>query len=87
MKYRTFRVNESRKKLIVTIVEFMDEHGYSPTRRELMTAIPELGSTAAVDYHLVVMQKDGWISVVPRVHRGIRVLKNPYGEGGRYATQ
>lgn len=51
---------ETRTKILDSIVSYIKEHGYSPTVREICD-MTGLKSTASVQNHLVRMLKDGTI--------------------------
>jgi repressor LexA len=69
--------NDTREKIITFIYAFNDEHGYSPTVRDILKGC-DISSTAVVQHHLDVLQREGRIHRDPEVFRSIR-LANPRG--------
>ena len=55
------------------ITEYAKEQGSAPTIREIGDAFG-IKSTNGVRHHLAALEKDGYITLVPRKARGIRVL-------------
>jgi repressor LexA len=55
------------------ITEYAKEQGSAPTIREIGDAFG-IKSTNGVRHHLSALEKDGYITLVPRKARGIRVL-------------
>jgi repressor LexA len=51
---------------------FIDERGYSPTVRDILRGC-EISSTAVVQYHLDVLEKEGRIHRDPEIFRSIRL--------------
>jgi repressor LexA len=69
--------NDTREKIITFIYAFNEEHGYSPTVRDILKGC-DISSTAVVQHHLDVLQREGRIHRDPEVFRSIR-LANPKG--------
>jgi repressor LexA len=55
------------------IVEYNQEHGSAPTIREIGDAFG-IRSTNGVRHHLSALEREGYIELVPKKARGIRVL-------------
>lgn len=65
-------LNSNRERILYFIHEFIDEHGYSPTVRDILRGC-EISSTAVVQYHLDVLVKEGRIHRDPEIFRSITV--------------
>lgn len=65
---------ERRRVMLRFIRDYVDEHGYAPSVREIMAGA-DLSSPHAVRRHLVTLQEEGKIQVTPNIARGIRVLE------------
>ncbi len=63
-----------QKEVLLLICKHIDEKGYAPSMREL-GKLAGLASTNAVDDHLQALQDRGYIERVPKVARGLRVIK------------
>jgi repressor LexA len=66
------------------IVDYVNDHGSSPTIREIGDAF-RIRSTNGVRHHLTSLERDGYIKLVPRKSRGIRVLAASGEPGDRAA--
>jgi repressor LexA len=66
------------------ITDYASEHGSSPTIREIGDAFG-IRSTNGVRHHLSALERDGYIRLIPKVSRGIRILvaSGEPGEDGR----
>jgi len=66
------------------ITDYASEHGSSPTIREIGDAF-RIRSTNGVRHHLSALERDGYIRLIPRVSRGIRILvaSGEPGDDGR----
>ncbi|MFZ5642516.1 MAG: LexA family protein [Bacillota bacterium] len=62
------------KTLLETIKRYNDEHGYSPTIREL--AKIEKVAVETVHKHLKQLISDGYIKIEPPKRRVLKVLKD-----------
>ena len=69
---------ETPKKVLAYIRDFIDNHDYPPTVREIQVGCA-LSSTSVVKYNLESLERDGFIRLVPDVARGIELLE----PGGR----
>ena len=61
-------------RVYAAIEQYLDEHGYPPTVREL-SVLCGITSTSVVSYHLWRLVAAGAIERDPGVSRGIRVVK------------
>ena len=62
----------TRETILQFIQGFIDERGYSPTVRDILKGC-EISSTAVVQYHLNVLEKEGRIHRDPEIFRSIRL--------------
>jgi repressor LexA len=69
---RKLSLNTTRERILHFIHEFIDERGYSPTVRDILKGC-EISSTAVVQYHLDVLEKEGRIHRDPEIFRSIRL--------------
>jgi repressor LexA len=67
--------NKTREHIIEYIHVFFDEHGYAPTVRDILKGCG-ISSTAVVQHHLDVLQRDGRIQRDPEVFRSIRLANH-----------
>ena len=67
------RAAERREAIVAFVGRYIDEHGYSPTYREIMAAC-DIGSTSVAEWHVGRLARDGRITRVPGVPRTIRML-------------
>lgn len=65
-----------RREILLVIDDLIEEHGYSPTFREIMSAIG-IHSPSTLHVHLHALKSTGWIDFEPRSPRTIRVLRRP----------
>jgi repressor LexA len=69
---RKLALNTTRENILNFIHGFIDERGYSPTVRDILKGC-SISSTAVVQYHLDVLEKEGRIHRDPEIFRSIRV--------------
>lgn len=67
-------LTKKQKEVFSSIEEFINEHGYSPTVRELCE-IEGLSSPATMHHHLKQLVSKGYITHVPKMNRTIRIVK------------
>ena len=65
-------LSTTRETILQFIHGFIDERGYSPTVRDILRGC-EISSTAVVQYHLDVLEKEGRIHRDPEIFRSIRL--------------
>jgi repressor LexA len=63
----------TRQKILQFMHDFINERGYSPTVRDILKGC-SLSSTAVVQHHLNILEKDGIIHRDPEVFRSIKML-------------
>src|SRR4030042_6771802 len=66
----------TREKILRYIHDFIDERGYSPTVRDILKGC-SLSSTAVVQHHLKMLEREGTIHRDPEVFRSIKPLGMP----------
>lgn len=64
--------NNNRERIFRYIHAFFDERGYAPTVRDILKGC-HISSTAVVQHHLDVLQREGRIRRDPEVFRSIRL--------------
>ena len=69
---RKLGLNSTRENILQFIHGFIDERGYSPTIRDILKGCT-ISSTAVVQYHLDVLEKEGRIHRDPEIFRSIRL--------------
>jgi repressor LexA len=69
---RKIGLNSTRENILKFIHGFIDERGYSPTVRDILKGCT-ISSTAVVQYHLDVLEKEGRIHRDPEIFRSIRL--------------
>ena len=67
------QLSERQKRILQFIGEFLDEHNYPPTVRDIQTGC-EVSSTSVVDYNLRILQREGHLRRQNEVSRGIELL-------------
>lgn len=66
------KLTESQQRVFTNIRSHVDEFGMPPTRKEVAD---ELGiAPNAVTGHLVILQRKGYIELLPGKSRGLRIL-------------
>jgi len=65
---------ERRRQILEIIGEFMEDRGYPPTVRDIMRSCG-ISSTAVVQHHLRMLEKEGYINRDPEVSRSITIAE------------
>lgn len=65
-------VSDTRERVLKFIRDFIDDRGYAPTVRDIVKGCG-LGSTAVVQHHLNVLEREGHIRRDPEVFRSIQL--------------
>lgn len=65
---------ERRRHILGFIREFVEERGYPPTVRDIMRSC-NISSTAVVQHHLRMLEKEGYINRDPEVSRSITLAE------------
>ena len=66
-------ISKTRKHILQFIYRFVDERGYAPTVRDIVKGC-SLSSTAVVQHHLNVLEKEGEIRRDREVFRSIQII-------------
>ena len=69
----TKRLSPRQERILQFIHDFLDEHQYPPTVRDIQTGC-EISSTSVVDYNLRILQRGGYLHREADVSRGIELL-------------
>ena len=72
--------NDTRERILKYIHDFYGRHDYAPTVRDILKGLT-ISSTAVVQHHLNVLQREGRIHRDPEVFRSIRLAEKK----GRFA--
>ncbi len=70
-------LDELDRRILRFLIEYYNEHGRSPTVREIMAHVPGLSSTSVVKYHLKHLKDAGRIDYPRGIARGIEVQDLP----------
>ena len=65
-------VSQTRQRIFSFIREFISDRGYSPTVRDILKGC-SLSSTAVVQHHLNILEREGHIRRDPEVFRSIQL--------------
>ena len=66
-------ISPTRQKILQFIHEFVNDKGYSPTVRDILKGC-SLSSTAVVQHHLNILEKENIIHRDPEVFRSIQLM-------------
>ena len=66
-------LSETRQRIFKYIHDFIDDRGYSPTVRDILKGC-NISSTAVVQHHLNILEREGHIHRDPEVFRSIQLL-------------
>jgi len=70
-------VSQTRELVLQFIKNFLQERGYAPTVRDIVKGC-QLSSTAVVQHHLNVLEREGQIRRDPQVFRSIQLTDKHY---------
>jgi len=70
---KTAGMNQTRQKILQYIRDFVDDRGYAPTIRDILKGC-SISSTAVVQHHLNMLEKEGIIHRDPEIFRSIQLL-------------
>jgi repressor LexA len=68
---RQIAQNKTRDRIFKFLHSFYEQHGYAPTVRDILKGC-QISSTAVVQHHLVILQREGMIQRDPEIFRSIR---------------
>jgi len=66
-------LSETRQRIFTYIHDFIDDRGYSPTVRDILKGC-NISSTAVVQHHLNILEREGHIHRDPEVFRSIQLV-------------
>ncbi|MFC2049986.1 transcriptional repressor LexA [Chloroflexota bacterium] len=66
-------VSETRQRIWKFIRDFFEDRGYAPTVRDILKGC-NISSTAVVQHHLNILEREGYIHRDPEVFRSIQLL-------------
>lgn len=66
-------VSETRKRILQFIGDFIVDRGYAPTVRDIVKGC-HLSSTAVVQHHLKILERQGYLRRDPQVFRSIQLV-------------
>jgi repressor LexA len=64
------KLSQRQEKILAFINEYVDEHAYPPSIREIGAAA-DISSTSVVDYNLRILERDGYLRRDREVSRGL----------------
>lgn len=70
-----YSLSARQRHIIQFIGDFLDEHGYPPTVRDIGRAVG-ITSTSVVDYNLKVLEREGLLRRAREVSRGIELSES-----------
>jgi repressor LexA len=74
MARKSAGISERHRKIMQFLTEFQEDHGYSPSIREIGKSI-NVDSTSLVDYYLKQLDEQGYIERNQHISRSIRVIQ------------
>jgi repressor LexA len=66
-------VSETRQRILKFIRDFFEDRGYAPTVRDILKGC-NISSTAVVQHHLNILEREGHIHRDPEVFRSIQLV-------------
>jgi repressor LexA len=66
-------ISEKRQRIFKFIHDFIDDKGYAPTVRDILKGC-DISSTAVVQHHLNILEREGCIHRDPEIFRSIKLL-------------
>jgi repressor LexA len=66
-------INQTRENILSYIRDFLDDKGYAPTVRDILKGC-SISSTAVVQHHLNILEREGHIHRDPEIFRSIQLL-------------
>ncbi len=66
-------ISQTRQRILQFIRDFIEEKGYAPTVRDILKGC-NISSTAVVQHHLNILEREGHIHRDPEVFRSIQLL-------------
>jgi repressor LexA len=65
-------ISETRQRILKFIRDFIDDRGYAPTVRDILKGC-NISSTAVVQHHLNILEREGHIHRDPEIFRSIQL--------------
>ena len=78
----SYSLSVRQRRILEFIAEFLDEHGYPPTVRDIGRAVG-ITSTSVVDYNLRILEREGYLRRARDVSRGIELAEDVVRRGRR----
>jgi len=72
------RLTKTRSRILNFIRTFLQERGYAPTVRDIVKGCG-ISTSSVVQYHLNILEKEGYIQRAPQVFRSIRLVEDKPG--------
>lgn len=69
-------ISRKRRRILDFIRDFLKERGYAPTVRDIVRGC-DISTSSVVQYHLDILEKEGYIRRDPQVFRSIRLGVRP----------
>src|SRR4030043_1350383 len=66
-------ISETRQRVLKFIRDFIEDRGYAPTVRDILKGC-NISSTAVVQHHLNILEREGHIHRDPEIFRSIQLL-------------
>jgi repressor LexA len=66
-------LTDRQKSVLKAIGDYIRKHGFAPTCREIATQFDV--QVPAMFHHFVALERAGYIERLPRISRGIRIVK------------
>lgn len=79
------KLSPRQESILQFIGDFVDEHGYPPTVRDIQQAC-NISSTSVVDYNLNILQRESYLRRSPEISRGIEILNGSKRRTGTVAV-
>ena len=70
----SYEMTKAQKRVFDFVRRSIDVNGWPPTRGEISEALGFASANAAQE-HLLVLEKKGFVELVPGISRGIRITK------------
>ena len=67
-------LSEREQIMVDAITEFIDEHGYCPSRKDLMVEVPPYNSESTTSKLLTSLKAKGVVTWQPGVARSVRLV-------------
>ncbi len=67
------RVSRNRERILDYVRAFLQERGYAPTVRDIVKGC-KISTSSVVQYHLNILENEGYIQRDPQVFRSIRLV-------------